>query len=350
MDDKKKVILGDENFNENPDNEVANEGYKVNPEPKSNKEEAMEDDSLLASLMRRKNRAGQVFDEEKDKELAKEATKNVPLAIMETNEEEVRESGIEKIGEGSKDEDVNVQEADYVEEFTKGRVNLTDREKRDLRRKRGLIALLITVLIFALLFWFAPLLQKALLQSKGNSLVFKSQTGFWGPRMGIVEIALGILGIILTIFTFFGNKRISPIKKGAITDSKTTILRRIGLGVALLLPIGITNLFNFSEFRTNDVRFSSFFNGNDLKDYNNASDHKISMVGNDIIYDITLGNKKTSFAINNVDKEIVKQIDKKLNPARVVTIDSIAFQEIISKGIYNEKDALKIYKLQGPPQ
>lgn len=355
MDEKKKVVLGDEDFSQ--EDSYKGEGYTVNPEVDETVKTEEDDDSLLASIMRRRQKKNnQMFDEEKDKELAEEATKNVPPAIIEKNEIPEEERGIESISSSSLEGDYygdssKVQEAEYVEgPYTKSKVNHTDVEKRNLRRKRGLISTGILALIFVLLFWFAPLIQKAMFQSKNNSLIFKSQTGFWGPRMGIVEIVLGILAIILTIYTFFGYRKTTPIRRGQVTDTKTTILRRIGLIGALLLPLGITNLFNFSEFRGSDIRFSSFLNGNDLKDYMNVSNQKVSMVGNDVIYDVTIGNKSTSFAINKEPIETVKLIDAKMNPTRVVVIDSMTFQEIIKRGIYSEKEAYQVYKYQAPAQ
>ncbi|GEM_PF-2853959 len=373
-DRKRKVVLGEEDYPssagyKNTDNEGGNyKGQDNNPAPEEAEEiirkdpnelpeENEEDDSLLSHLIRRnRGRNREVFDEERDRELAEEMTKDIPPGVIEKKTYRGNYSGDEyerkAIGhtpsedEGMDEDGVIISDAEYIEhpKVHKSYKDLTDREKRDVRVKRRITGLIIGAVITGILFWTIPMIQKAVFMTKGNTLVFIPQTGFWGPRMGIVDIVIGIAGIILLIYSFLGSRRETPLRAKKVVSRRTVILRRLSVIMALFLPLGITNLFNFSEFRNTDVRFSSIFNTNDLKDYNNASQQEVALIGNDILYRITLGNKKTHFAINQQPVEVVKTIDNLMNKGRTVAIDSQTFQEIIRRGIYTEKQAYEVFK------
>lgn len=315
VNDKKKVVLGEEDFSSGSD-KPDTEKYQDSEPAKTEKSPQKSGGFFKNILGKVSGSSAPHFDEEKENENAKEIVKNLPEEIFD-NEKAPSEG----------------------ETYMK-----SEKDKIKSRNKNRFILILVSLIIFALLFWFIPFIQKAMFQTKDNSLIFRSATGVLGPRSGIIMIAAGILSLIGLFFTFFNGRKEERITKDK-TVKKGITLRQVLAVLALLIPIGVTTIFNFTEFRKDNIRVSNVFNRNKMLNYTEVTKQNIFMDGTDVVYGIEIGGHKVKVPIYDYPAETIRLLDSKMNPQRNIRIDSDVIKEIVNKKIYTEQEAVKVYKI-----
>ena len=197
-----------------------------------------------------------VFDEEKDRIIAEESTRDIPVELLESKQE--LENPAARLVEEA---DTAAIAAERQELARRENRALTDQEKRRRRIKNRWIGGLITLAVAALLILFAPSIQELVFKTPDDSLIFSSVQGLFGPRSGILMILLGLVGLGIIFSTMFTKRKEDSLsKKPAVR--KTNPFRTAGLVMLILIPIGFAGLFNFTEFRNSDIRTSSLFNQN----------------------------------------------------------------------------------------
>lgn len=368
--DKKKVVLGQDDFSD-----YRGEDKAVEP--------AEEKGGFFKNIFSKvSDGKGLIFNEDKDKVIAEESVKNMPGEIFEESPpsdlvyDEATGSYIpgRRGTESDLPRDPEVMEADALssapgkfraaEESKPGdkvwaedkgkpareasvpeTVVMTEKEILRRRNKNRFIGVLVLLLAFALLFWFIPVIQEAAFKTLDNSLIFRSKAGLFGPRAGIIMIGLGILGLTLVFFTFFSKTREERLSKRPAKTTANLKIRRAGWIMALLIPLGITCLFNFTEFRTNDIRTSSVFNRNKLASYTEVSRQNVYLEGTNLIYEIFIGKNSVKVPISNLEPSTIRLLDTMMNSSRSIRIDSDVIKEVVAKKIYTEEEAVRVYGL-----
>ncbi len=278
------------------------------------------------------------FDEEKDALLAEESTREAPMRLL--GEDDSTETTAARM----------VREKDYAamasQEIKEPRTAkpTTDLERRNRRIKNNFIGGLIFAVIALLLYFFAPQLQEMIFKTQDNSLIFSPASGIFGPRAGIVEILLGILGLILVFSTFFTKRKEERLSKQQAQQKPSNPLRTAGLLMLILIPIGFASLFNFTEFRNDDIRFSSLFNQNKAAAYNQVQKQTIYNEGNDIFYQFDMIDApNTTVKITDHPVESVKLLDLKLPVTRNVSISTEVIDKLVEREIYTRDEALRLF-------
>lgn len=328
LTDKKRVILGDEDFSSYTSEAPKEDNTSEKP------------GALKSFFNKVSNGKSVLFNEEKDREVAQESVKKIPVEIYEADY---------KDNTKIKDDDYILDREATPAVETKQKqtepIILTEKEKLQRKNKNRLIAILVVIALFALAFWLIPMIQEAVFKTKDDSLIFRTATGLFGPRAGVIMIGLGVLGLIMTFFTFFSKTREERLSKRLPKNTSTQRLRTAGLIIGLLIPIGISTFFNFTEFRTNDIRSSSLFNRNKLTSYTEVSRQNVYLEGSDLIYEIFMGNNSVKIPVTNVEPVTVKLLDTKMNQDRNIRIDSDAMKEVVNKKVYTEQEAVRVYKI-----
>lgn len=353
---KRKVVLGQEDFStEDNSNQISDPGTDRSDKPakgflsrflnRDSLDEPVHDGEQLtqeaSDVIRAQNQGynrSPLFDEERDRLVAEESTKNVPADLLQTKIEPhnpaarmVEEAQIAAVA----------AERDGL--TRQDRVPLTDRERRDRRVKNRWIGGAIFVAIAALVIYFAPALQELIFKTKGDSLIFSSAEGLLGPRAGIISMLLGLLGLGILFSTMFTKRKEETLSKKQVTVKKRNPFRTIGLVMLILIPLGFVVLFNFTEFRNSDIRYSSLFNQNLLVSYDKVSDQQIKASGNEIVYTIKTDKGTTSFNITKLPLESVKLLDNKLPKSRNVNLDTEVIQKLVDEKIYTNDEILRLF-------
>lgn len=283
-----------------------------------------------------------VFDEEKDRLLAEESTKDIPVELL--------ESKVEADNPAAR----RVEKADTAavaaeRQGLDRRGPLTDRERRDQRVKNRWIGGLIFAAVAALLILFAPSLQELIFKTADDSLIFSPAQGLFGPRAGVISILLGLLGLAIVFSTLFTKRKEESLSKKPVVK-KSNPFRTIGLVMLILIPVGFALLFNFTEFRNSDIRYSSLFNQNKLLSYDKVTGQDINASGDDIFYTIKAdGTSNTQINITKLKVEAVKLLDNKLPRGRNVTITTVAKDKMIEKQIYTNDEFLRLFINKNEP-
>ena len=277
-----------------------------------------------------------VFDETRDAITADESTRDVPLSLL--GEDEATDNRAARA----------LRDKEYAALATESPVTGTataDRERRNLRRRNNLIGILAALVLGALFFFLAPMIQEAIFKTPDNTLIFSPATGILSPRAGVIAIFLGILGLILIFSTFFTKRREETLsRRDAAAAKPANPLRTLGLILLIGFPIGFALLFNFTEFRNDDIRYSSLFNQNQVTPYSAVTVQEIFTEGNEIYYKITTP-KKPSTIINITAKKIetVKLLDAKLPVSRNVKFSSDAIEKLVEQQIYTNEEVLRLF-------
>ena len=233
-------------------------------------------------------------------------------------------------------------EQDGVERIPRG--PLTDKERRDRRVKTRWITVLVLGVIAALLIFLAPNLQEMMFKTTDDSLIFSPAAVLFGPRAGIIGILLGLLGGAIIFSTMFTKRKEEVLSKKQDVVKKGNPFRTLGLAMLVLIPLGFAMLFNFTEFRNSDIRYSSLFNQNKLISYDNVNEQIIEARGNDIYYTIKAPTvQNTTFNITRLSVEEVRLLDNKLPLSRKVTWDSEVIQKLVEQNIYTDEEISRLF-------
>lgn len=349
-DKKKKVVLGEEDFG--PVDKKRGPAWQ-NPEHDGDDltKEAKE------MLQRTSADSQPVFDEDKDRLLAQEQTRHLPVdklkesqaakeaqRLVEAGDDKARMAEDQKAQAQQEVEDDVIIDRGPAEQDDSWRASqgISEKERRQKTMKNRAIGFGIFALISALLIIFAPAIQEMIFKTRDNSLIFSPAKGFFGPRGGMIEILVGLFGLGLWIFTIFSKKQSNRLSKKV--EANRNPLKNIALALAILLPIGFASLFNFTEFRNDDIRFSSLFNRNKKLAYEKVESQVVESSGKDFLYTIkSKGVPDSVINISKLDPKIVKTLDAKLPSTRNVTIDANVLDAIVKSGLYTRDEAIGIY-------
>lgn len=276
-----------------------------------------------------------LFDENLDSVIAEESTREAPMHLL--GEDASTETTAARI----------FREKDYAAMEPEDPINdpeNIDQERRSNRNKNRAIGALILAAIAALLIFFAPDLQKIIFKTQDNSLIFNSPSGLYGPRAGVIEILFGVFGLVMVISTFFGKGKPSTPRKGQAEVKRRNPFRVAGLIMLVLIPLGFASLFKFTEFRNDNIRFSSLFNQNELASYSQVQKQTIYNEGNDIFYTLqTSGSPETTIKITDFPVEDIKKLDLKLPVERNVSISTEVINKLVEREIYTRDEALRLF-------
>lgn len=276
-----------------------------------------------------------LFDEERDSVLADESTRHAPMHLL--GEDDSTETTAARLFREKDYAAIDSEEPNDIKE-------LSDKERRSKRTQRRIISALVVGAIAALLIFFAPNLQAAIFKTQDNSLIFNSPSGIYGPRAGMVEILLGILGLVLVISSFFGKRKTNTTYNGQPEGKRSNPFRIAGLIMLVLIPIGFASLFKFTEFRNDNIRFSSLFNQNKVVNYSQVQDQTIFNEGEDIFYRLqTSGAPESTIKITDFPVEAIKQLDLKFPVERNVSISTEVLNKIVEREIYTRDEALRLF-------
>lgn len=280
--------------------------------------------------------ASPVFDEKRDAILADESTRDVPLSLL--GEDEATDNRAARA----------LRDKDYAALATESPVSgsaTADRERRNVRRRNNLIGILVALVLGALFFFLAPMIQEAIFKTPDNTLIFSPASGILSPRSGVIAIFLGILGLILIFSTLFSKRREETLSRRDAAAAKPANLRRtLGLILLIFFPIGFALLFNFTEFRNDDIRYSSLFNQNRTAAYSAVTVQEIFTEGEAIYYKITTPkNPATIINITTEKLETVKLLDAKLPVSRNVKFSSDAIEKLLEQEIYTNEEVLRLF-------
>lgn len=295
---------------------------------------ATDKDGIQAAEMDDK-KPSPVFNERKDRILAEESTRDVPVDLL--AEDEANETQAARL----------VREKDYAaaEDDTPIMERpLTEKDRLNARRRRTAIGSLITVLIALALILLAPRLQEAIFKTPDNTLIFSPAKGLFGPRAGIIEILIGLFGLGLVFSTFFTKRKEESLSRRQAQTRKSSPWRTVGLILMLFIPLGAASLFNFTEFRNDDIRFHSLFTQNRLTLYSQVREQNVFTEGEEIYYTLkTEGAPDTTINIGDYPPESVKLLDAKLPASRNVTFPTEAIDKVVAQGIYTRDEVLRIF-------
>ena len=276
-----------------------------------------------------------LFDENLDSVIAEESTREAPMHLL--GEDDATETTAARI----------FREKDYAAmepEEPQADQGISDQERRSKRNKNRAIAGLILGAIAALLIYFAPNLQEFIFKTQDNSLIFNSPSGLYGPRAGVIEILLGIFALVMVISTFFGKPKTSNQRKDQPEVKRRNPFRIAGLILLVLIPLGFASLFKFTEFRNDNIRFSSLFNQNELASYSQVQKQTIYNEGEDIFYTLqTSGSPETTINITKFPVEAIKKLDLKLPVERNVSISTEVINKLVEREIYTRDEALRLF-------
>lgn len=353
---KRKVVLGQDEFTgEDQINRTPNSGE---PPRKSaggffgkflNQDSQMDPPHDMGQLteeakgvIREQNKGfnnAPLFDEEKDRLLAEESTKGVPSELLELKSEPYNPAA--RLVDEAQTAAFEAEQ-DGVDRIPRG--PLTDKERRDRRVKTRWITVLVLGVIAALLIFLAPNLQEMMFKTTDDSLIFSPAAGLFGPRAGIIGILLGLLGGAIIFSTMFTKRKEEVLSKKQALVKKGNPFRTLGLAMLVLIPLGFAMLFNFTEFRNSDIRYSSLFNQNKLISYDNVNEQIIEARGNDIYYTIKAPTvQNTTFNITRLSVEEVRLLDNKLPLSRKVTWDSEVIQKLVEQNIYTDEEIIRLF-------
>ncbi|PKK39910.1 hypothetical protein ABB02_00699 [Clostridiaceae bacterium JG1575] len=282
-----------------------------------------------------------LFREDQDRVLARESTKHLPEEILDRDRDEGRLQAREMERSGV----IGAKEARRGEK----EASLSPSAQKDwagsgsaLSRKRKRMVLGALVLLAVLLVLFAPHLQKAMFASK-DVLLFVPGKGLFGPRAALIEIALGILGVAITLNTLWRARKSPKTKQAAGKTAKNPFLIA-GLVLGILLPIGLAGFLGYTELRQGDLRFSTIFNSNQVYGYQRVTRQDITKEGKSIYYTLTLDNGiKSRWAIAGYPKEAIRSLDAKLPVSRNVGLTSDVIQALVEEKLYTNEEVLRIF-------
>lgn len=344
---KRRVVLGQEDYSRPEAGRQSDRtaGPDLYEEPAVREESAASfmrrylkratDEEGISSANIEEDSASPVFNEQTDRILAEESTRDVPVGLL--GEDEASETNAARL----------VREKDYAAAEDDTPIMdrpMTDLERRNRRQRRLAIGSLIAILVTLALILFAPRLQQAIFKTPDNSLIFSPAKGLFGPRAGIVEILLGLFGLGLIFSTFFGKRKEESLSRRQARTRRSNPRRTIGLILLLFIPVGFASLFNFTEFRSEDIRFSSLFNQNRLAVYSQVNQQNVFSEGDEIFYTLrTEGAPDTTINLADYPPESIKLLDAKLPTSRNVTFPTEAIDKVVEKGIYTRDEVLRIF-------
>lgn len=287
----------------------------------------------------REQNGSPIFDAQADQRLAEESTKAVPAGLLGA-EREAANPAARRLNQADSE-----AARGKVTEPNRDRQPLNDRQRRDRRMKNRAIAIGVLLLITAILFLTVPLIQAAMFRTTGDSLIFSPARGLFGPRAGILEIVMGLIGMALFFYTLIGKRKEESLsKKQAASKQPTNPLRTLGLILMLLIPIGFAAQFNFTELRNNDIRFSSLFNQNKIANYGQVATQDVASGGEDVFYTLTVSDAgSVKINVSDLPKETVRLLDAKLPPTRDVRFTSSTIDKLVEQGIYTKDEAIRIF-------
>ncbi len=298
-----------------------------------------------------------LFDEEQDRHIAEESTRSIPVDLLETEREltnpaarrmEEADSRAARLEDkelrGGRRKEVSARN-EMDELVREGPEPMSDRELKSQRWRNRAIVILVVAAAALILFLTAPLIQASLFRTEGDSLIFNPAGGLFGPRAGVVEIFIGLLGAGLVIWTLMGARRNKAAKNQAGPGrGNQNLFRTIGLVLLIFLPVGISSLFNFTEFRNNDIRFASIFDRDRTYSYDSIVHQDVMNQGEEVFYTLETGDGRSSrLNVSDLPAETVRLLDAKLAPGRVVRFTSTAVDQLVEQGIYTWEEAIRIY-------
>ena len=276
-----------------------------------------------------------LFDENLDSVIAEESTRQAPMHLL--GEDDSTETTAARL----------FREKDHAAmepEDPKDERGITNQERSSNRNKNRAIGDLSLGAIAALLIFFAPNLQEFIFKTQDNSLIFNSPSGLYGPRAGVIEILLGVFALVMVISTFFGRRKTSTSRKGQAEAKRHNPFHIAGLIMLVLIPLGFASLFKFTEFRNDNIRFSSLFNQNEIANYSQVQKQTIYNEGNDIFYTLqTSGSPETTIKITDFPVEAIKKLDLKLPVERNVSISTEVINKMVEREIYTRDETLRLF-------
>lgn len=284
-----------------------------------------------------------LFDEEKDRYNAEESTRSVPVELLE-NEKELKNPAARRVEAA----DSKAARTEMDELVREGREPLSDKERKTQRMKNRAILILVLAGILIILFFTAPLIQESLFKTQGDSLIFNPVRGVFGPRGGIVEISIGLFGLALLINTLRRSGGGKTVAKDRPAGGRNrNLLRNLSLVLLLFIPLGISSLFNYIEFRNNDIRFSSIFNSNRTYSYDSIAHQDVVSRGEEVFYTLETGDGRSArLSVSELEAETVRFVDAKLPAGRVVRFTSTAVDQLVEQGIYTWEEAIGVFTPQ----
>lgn len=288
-----------------------------------------------------------LFDEEKDRQLAEESTRNVPVGLLRTEKD-----AINPAARRFEEADIEAARSDIVgdqpvraERVQPIRESITERERRGQKLKTRTIVLLVVAAIALILFFAAPAIQSAIFKTEGDSLVFNPASGIFGPRAAVIEIILGILGGALLVFSLKKPRRKAEAAKGKAPHARNrNLLRNSGLIMLLFIPLGISSFFNFAEFRNNDIRFSTIFNSNRSSVYEAVTTQDIASQGEEVFYTIeTQDRRRSTINVTGLNPDTIQLLDAKFPVDREVRFTSTAIDRLVDLGVYTRDEAIRVF-------
>ena len=133
-------------------------------------------------------------------------------------------------------------------------------------------------------------------------------------------------------------------KNHRAAERNRNLLRYISLALLLFIPLGLSSMFNFTEFRSTDIRFSSIFNRNRTYAYGSIMNQDIASHGQEVFYTLeTQDGRSTRLNVSNLKAETVRLVDSKLPENREVRFTSTAVDLLVEQGIYTWEEAIRIY-------
>lgn len=276
-----------------------------------------------------------LFDDNLDSVIAEESTRQAPMHLL--GEDDSTETTAARL---FREKDYAAMEPENLEDEEE----IPESKRPSNRNKNRAIAALILGAIAVLLIFFAPNLQEFIFKTQDNSLIFNSPSGLYGPRAGVIEILLGIFALVMVISTFFGNRKTHTPRKDQPETKRRNPFRIAGLIMLVLIPLGFASLFKFTEFRNDNIRFSSLFNQNELASYSQVQKQTIYNQGDDIFYTLqTSGSPETTIKITDFPVEDIKKLDLKLPVERNVSISTEVINKMVEREIYTRDEALRLF-------
>lgn len=268
--------------------------------------------------------------------------------VIEHNHEEVNPEVVDE-GTVNKEYEKNVRNVSMTDNYERKSSEFYDKEKRQNlgRSKNRMIVALVFLVLASLAIYFAPAIHRAI-YAKENSILFVSGSGILGPRMGLLFFlaSLFIIGIVIWSSITSKKSKDESLTKLSIKRRESNF-KKIGLLLSVVfIVLAFASLKRYTDFTTENIINSTLI-GKKVTLYDNVKKQAVSFDSKaSIIYHkITLeDNSEVIYPFNTENKEKVKVLDQKYNPARNKAIDTDTFQAILRQGLYTEQEANLVYR------
>ena len=263
------------------------------------------------------------------------------------------EADIDKAEDNIKEnvkESVKKTSSEYSSDYEKKSSEFLEKEKsnKSNRHKNFFITVVVLIVIFGILNFLAPTIHRSLFAAE-NSILFLSGNGIFNPRVGLSMFVVALLIIIAIIYSMFTGK-----KKNDVSLSKKEVkannpsFRLLGFIIALvLILVSVMSLFTYQDLTAEHIVNRSLFGGTRIHQYDKVLKQEVTYNSDKKLIEqaITLDDNavvKYPFTKDNKDK--VKLIDQKYNPSRNKLVDTHTFQQIINDGLYTQDQAESVYR------